>query len=105
MSEEQIWIVTREMQQPGENSRSWLEETAKTVRIPVDELAKRMSYFLTATARIFRQADEQVQQVSGLQLAEINLTIEISAEGEVKLLGSGGKIGGNGAISLTFKRS
>jgi len=106
MSDDKIWIVTTATQQPSEeNTRSWLEETAKTVPIPIDELEKKMNHFLNATARIFRQADEQAQDVSGLKLAEINLTIEISAEGEVRLLGSGGKIGGNGAISLTFKRS
>ncbi len=42
---------------------------------------------------------------TGFQLDEIELTIEISGEGEIKLWGvGGGKAGGKGAIALKFKR-
>nr|WP_281257084.1 hypothetical protein [Calothrix elsteri] len=39
-----------------------------------------------------------------MQLDEIELTVEINGEGQVKLLGNGIKAGGKGGIKLTFKR-
>jgi hypothetical protein len=46
------------------------------------------------------------QPLSRLALAldEVELSVEISSEGEVRVFGSGGKLGGNGAIKLVFKR-
>jgi len=40
-----------------------------------------------------------------MQLDEIELSVEISGEGEIKLMGTGGKAGSKGAIKLTFKRA
>jgi len=40
-----------------------------------------------------------------LQLDEVQLSVEINAKGEVGILGTGGSVGGSGAIRLTFKRN
>jgi hypothetical protein len=37
-------------------------------------------------------------------LDEIELSVEIGAEGEIRLIGSGAKANGKGAIKLKFKR-
>ncbi len=64
-----------------------------------------MSQFLQSVNRLFRQADQQMTHSSGIQLDEIQLSIEIGGEGEIKLIGAaGGKAGGKGAIMLKFKR-
>jgi hypothetical protein len=38
-------------------------------------------------------------------LDEIELSVEISGEGEIKLMGTGGKAASKGAIKLTFRRA
>jgi len=97
-------------------SGSWMDEietspvskntTVKSVS--VDKLEEEMTSFLKNLSRIFDKAEQATQpngQRTGLQLDEIELTIEISGEGEIKLWGlGGGKTGGKGAIALKFKR-
>ncbi len=39
----------------------------------------------------------------GLQLDLVELSVEISSEGQVSILGSGGKLGGKGGLKLTFR--
>jgi hypothetical protein len=64
-----------------------------------------MSRFLKSVSRIFHQAEQETQKNSGMQLDEIELSVEISGEGEIKLMGTGGKAASKGAIKLTFKRA
>jgi hypothetical protein len=40
-----------------------------------------------------------------MQLDEIELSVEINGEGQMSILGTGGKAGGKGAIKLKFKRA
>ena len=54
---------------------------------------------------LFSHAEQQVSSKSGLKLDEIEVTVEINGEGEVKLLGTGGKVGTKGGITLRFKRT
>ena len=63
-----------------------------------------MRHFLQSVGRIFNDAERQTTQSPGMRLDEIELSVEINGEGEVKLLGTGGKAGGKGAIKLKFKR-
>lgn len=104
MTEETIWIVTEDTQ-ASDNQRSYREIVKEgAVKVSVTELEKRMSTFLSAVGRIFKQAEAQNIPTDKIRLDEIELSCEISAEGEVKLIGTGGKIGGKGAITLKFKR-
>ena len=41
---------------------------------------------------------------TGLALEQVELSIEISSEGQVSILGTGGKLEGKGGIKLSFKR-
>jgi hypothetical protein len=60
-----------------------------------------MQGLLQVVGDVFDQASRQ----SGLQLDEIELAVEINAEGQVSLLGNGGKLADKGAIKLKFKRA
>jgi len=64
-----------------------------------------MTHFLKLVTNLFSQAERQAKVNSvGMQLDEIELSVEISAEGEVKLIRNGAKAGSKGAIKLKFKR-
>lgn len=105
MSDETIWIVTSDTIAPSDSSRSYREVAQeKGVKVPLSELEQNMSHFLQSVGQIFRQAEQQTSRLSGIQLDEIELSVEISGEGEIKLIGTGGKAGGKGGIKLKFKR-
>ncbi len=73
-------------------------------RLKVTDLEQKMSGFLGMVSRIFRTAEQETQKTSGMSLDEIELSVEIGAEGEIRLIGSGAKASGKGAIKLKFKR-
>ena len=74
-------------------------------RLNVAELELRMAGFLGMVSRIFRTAERETQRTTGMSLDEIELSVEIGAEGEIRLIGSGAKASGKGAIKLKFKRN
>lgn len=106
MSEETIWIVTDDTSAQNSDSQRSYRETPqeKGIKVSVGDLEEKMSRFLQSVGRIFRQAEQQTIHSSGLQLDEIELSVEISGEGEIKLMGTGGKAASKGAIILKFKR-
>ena len=120
-----IWIVTDDTPQislpdgkKGGNNRSgsWNDEITtpeqkiveNAVQVDAEKLEQEMSRFLLVVDKVFTRAEEETQvkssKKSGMQLDEIELTVEINGEGQVKLLGNGIKAGGKGGIKLTFKR-
>jgi hypothetical protein len=120
-----IWIVTDDTNQislpdgtKGGNTRSggWEQETTipntkgveTAVQVDAEKLEQEMSRFLLVVDKVFTRAEQQTQAKydakSGIQLDEIELSVEINGEGQVKLLGSGTKAGGKGGIKLTFRR-
>lgn len=119
MSQDYIWIITESKEEPAkttlEGQRSFLENfqkqvsEIKQVKLNPAELEKKMADFLQVVGRLFKQAEQQAQidQTSGtisvMQLTEVELSVEISAEGEVKLI-AGGKTSGKGTIKLKFTR-
>ena len=117
MTDETIWIVTdvsSEISTPEGQRGSDPVRTIyppptsgeKSVRVSVYKLEREMTSFLQIVGRLFYQAEVQAaSQKPGMQLDEIELSVEISASGEVKLIGSGVKADGKGAIKLKFKRS
>jgi hypothetical protein len=81
-------------------------------QISVAELEQKMSRFLAIVGRLFRQAEQQANltaaaqpggKTSHLRLDEVEMAIEITASGEVKLI-AGGKAETKGSIKLKFKR-
>ncbi|MEH1825671.1 MAG: hypothetical protein V7L22_09955 [Nostoc sp.] len=118
-----IWIVTDEVPQisipdgakgGSINRGSWGEETIRdstvskgvgdAVKVSAQTLEQNMTHFLKLVGSLFSQAEQQAKVNSKMQLDEIELSVEISADGEVKLIGSGVKAGSKGAIKLKFKR-
>jgi hypothetical protein len=88
-----------------------VERLAAARQIRVAELEQKMNQFLLVVGRLFRQAEQQAQltaakpegKMSSLKLDEVELSIEITASGEVKLI-AGGKAETKGSIKLKFKR-
>lgn len=72
----------------------------RRVEIGADDLKREIGNLIAVVGDVFDQARRE----TGLTLEEVELSIEISSEGQVSILGSGGKIGGSGGIKLSFKR-
>lgn len=113
MTDDYIVILTEEADEisvPIEGQRGWGEEvrkrisSLKEVRLPVAQLEQNMAQFLRLIGRLFKQVDQEIGSESGMKLDEVELSVEISGEGEVKLV-AGGKAAGKGAIKLKFTRS
>ncbi|MEM8637711.1 MAG: hypothetical protein AAGG51_02675 [Cyanobacteria bacterium P01_G01_bin.54] len=102
---EQIWIVTAAEPVAGSkggnpyHSRSGAA-VAKAVQVSVGALQNNMSRFIQLVGSIFQQAET----VAGMELDEVKLAVDVTADGDVKLMGSGVGLEGKGAIELTFKR-
>jgi hypothetical protein len=89
----------------GFSSPEFTEQTRTFIRqrVPLDAVALKtqMNGLLQVVSEVFAQASTQ----SGLQLDEVELSVEINAQGQVSILGSGGSLSDKGAIKLTFKRA
>ena len=70
------------------------------VRVDAEDLKREIGNLLVVVGDVFDRA----QNETGLCLEEVELSIEVSSEGQISILGSGGKIGGTGGIKLSFKR-
>ncbi|TVQ19203.1 MAG: hypothetical protein EA367_12310, partial [Leptolyngbya sp. DLM2.Bin15] len=46
----------------------------------------------------------QAETTTGLRLDEVELSVDISAEGQISIVGNGGKLGNSGGIKLKFTR-
>jgi len=113
MPADYILIVTDETDEtsvPIEGEKGWGEEvrkriaSLKEVKLPIAQLEQNMNQFLQLVGRLFKQVDQQIGSESDMKLDEVELSVEISGEGEVKLV-AGGKAAGKGAIKLKFTRS
>ena len=73
---------------------------SQRVQVNVEDLKREIGNLLSAVGDVFDQA----QAESGLALEEVELSIEVGSEGQISILGSGGKVTGSGGIKLSFKR-
>ncbi len=109
MVEETILILTSDTENTEtaiEGERGWGEvrqRLNKAAEIPVSVLEENMNRFLQVTGRLFQQIDKQLGTESDLRLDEVQLQVEISAKGEVKLF-AGGEASGKGVITLKLKQ-
>jgi hypothetical protein len=69
--------------------------------IPADQVKAQMQSMVTIINDLFDQASTH----TGLQLSEVELSVEINAEGKVSLIGTGGSLGSKGGIKLKFVRT
>ena len=114
MSEEStLWIVAEAEPDAVEGERATrdtgggygqkLVEKVKTLerkRIPIDAVALKaqMNGLLKVVGELFEQAENQ----TGMKLNEVELSVEINAEGKVSLVGTGGSLSNKGGITLKF---
>lgn len=72
----------------------------KRVSLDAKALKTQMENMLSVVDSLFEQANVQ----TSLQLKEIELSVEVNAEGQLSLVGNGGKLGNQGGITLKFIR-
>lgn len=115
---DRIWIITREetaietvkgSRGGGSKGATYFDfeeeklEIVETNRKPVEvaKLKAEMKGFLQAMREMLDEADPPGAKI---QLEEVELSVEINGEGQVSLFGTGGKMGGKGAMTFKFKR-
>jgi hypothetical protein len=120
MANDVIWIVTDETPETvtvkGERDGNYRGNKYETVdsqpvrsqqqrRIPVsvEKLEQGMTDFVGAVGRVLSQTKQSTKDVMGMELDEIELMVEVNGEGQLSLLGNGGKAGAKGAMTLKFK--
>lgn len=85
----------------GGDTKSLFDSAARAglAQVPVDRLRENLARLTESVAEAFASAG----RVGEFYLDEITLQVQVSAEGGVALIGSA-KVGGQGSITLTFKR-
>jgi len=111
MEDKKIWIIAdetaseiygaRNSRDTGANYEESPESSRKRFQVKAEDLKREMSEFLKVIEYVFDQTN---QETSHVQLKEIELSVEINGEGQINLLGIGGKAGSKGAIKLKLER-
>ncbi|MBI4784163.1 MAG: hypothetical protein HY785_23025 [Oscillatoriophycideae cyanobacterium NC_groundwater_1537_Pr4_S-0.65um_50_18] len=80
----------------------------KPVAVPKEVLKRQMNGLLQVVTELFNQnlTDDQANPANppGMVLDEVELSIEVNAEGQISIVGNSAKTGQKGAITLKFKR-
>ncbi|MDX2212201.1 MAG: hypothetical protein SFY66_02820 [Oculatellaceae cyanobacterium bins.114] len=115
MAENYIWVVTDTTtvgdrgndvrRNPFDDGQRTPSSGRSGVPVPVEKLEQGVADFLETMGRVLKQAQAKAQEIGGMELDEIELSVEVNAEGQLSLLGSGTKFGGSGALTLKFKRT
>jgi hypothetical protein len=120
MADQFIWIVVDEAIVDSEptgkrdgQQRGNVFDDSNPVRTPgrrgmpvnVDKLEQGMTDFLQVVGRVLSHAQQRAGELAGMELDEIELSVEVNGEGQLSLLGSGGKVGGKGAMTLKLASS
>lgn len=103
--EKKIWIVTADSPQnltgeKGLKLKDVGDRVAKSVQVSASMLKENMSEFIDLVGDIFVAAETK----TGMQLDEVEVSVEITGDGDIKLMGTGIGVEGKGAITLKFKR-
>jgi len=70
-------------------------------QLKVDVLAESVNLFLTQIEGMLEKTPDQVGK---FRFTEFTVTAEVSAEGSLMLLGTGGKVAGKGGLTFKFQR-
>ncbi len=81
--------------------RSLTDRILSQIEIDSTTLSTNLNVFIAQIDGVLSKAPDTV---GGFGLTEVEISVEISADGQVVLWGVGGQVGGKGGISLTFKR-
>jgi hypothetical protein len=77
------------------------ESVCQYVQVPPQFLEAQVLSFLEKLQLVVGNLPERVGEFS---IEEIELSAEVTAEGKVAFLGTGGQLGGTGGLTFTFKR-
>ena len=69
--------------------------------VAIETLQARITAFLDAMQTLIDKAPEPQ---NGFALDQIQVAVEISAKGQLSILGTGGELAGKGGLTFTFKR-
>lgn len=125
MPDEYIWVVTDaalpaapEPTTTGGRDQAYVPNPYQTspqrqpsaaqagrVAVSAEKLEQGLRDFLRVTGRVLRHSIDSAGDLVGMELEEIEVTVEVNAEGEISLMGSGVKTGGKGAMTLKFKKA
>ena len=118
MSGDVIWIVTDEAVEtevvPGErdgqakrnpHDSQPVESVRRGVAVSAEKLEQGMADFVSVLGRVLEQTQQRAGEITGMALEEVELMVEVNGEGQLSLLGTGGKAGAKGAMTLKFKAS
>jgi len=72
----------------------------KRVSLDAQALKAQVESMLAIMNDVFTQANAH----TGLRLDEVELSVEINAEGQLSIVGNGGKLGNTGGMKLKFTR-
>ena len=107
MTNEPIWIITRNEPEEEEGGKGWrdIPEKLKSNAIDSEKLKQEWNRTMRVVGQLIQEAEKEAGGNFGMQLDEVTLTVEISAKGRVNLLGAcSSEANGKGAITLKFKR-
>jgi hypothetical protein len=95
--------------EPEERTEEELEpikwEYLRKHDVPISTIEAELQKLVTQMNRILPRLKSEETAEPSFALHEIALHVEINAEGNLSILGTGGKLGGKGGMQLTFKRS
>ncbi|MBE9059762.1 hypothetical protein [cf. Phormidesmis sp. LEGE 11477] len=119
--ENQIYVIVETLEPEEttvvEGTRSGREDTGpgwdaaeivrtiqqRRVAINASKLKAEMKKLIAVVDDVFEQA-EPAQAKTGLKLEEVTLSVTVNAEGQLSILGTGGKLGASSGITLKFAR-
>lgn len=70
-------------------------------KVQVTKLKQEMRGFIQAMRECLDEAEEPDSKI---RLDEVEVCVEVNGEGQLSLLGTGGKVGGKGSLTFKFKR-
>ena len=119
MSDDVVWIVTDEVVEAevvrgGRDGRSKgnpydyvesqpVKALRRGVAVSAEKLEQGMVDFVGVVGKVLEQTKQRTGELTGMELDEIEVQVEVNGEGQLSLLGSGGKAGMKGSMTLKFK--
>lgn len=73
----------------------------RRAEVSADELQTRLRNFLTSMQGVVEGLPDKLGE---FKLEQVTLTAEVSAKGQISLLGTGGEVAGKGGLTFTLKR-
>ena len=117
MSNDVVWIVTDEVVEAevgGRDAKSKgnpydyvdsqpVKALRRGVPVSAEKLEQGMVDFVGVVGKVLEQTKQRTGELTGMELDEIEVQVEVNGEGQLSLLGSGGKMGMKGSMTLKFK--